>query len=825
MSKSVIIIGGGLSGLTAADEILQKNKQIKITVLEANDRVGGRSWSEEAQGAWFDNGGQWVGPHQKHVLSLAKRANSEFITQNRQGKKVLELNSKISYYKSDIPNKVNILALIEMQLLINKINKWAKQVPKDEPYKCKDAAYWDSQTVDSFIQQKVYFKDVRQLVEIGVRAVFGTEPSEISMLFFLWYTHQSEGFENLVETKGNQEKKIVGGSQSLSKFLVKEIEKRQGQVKLNKMVTQVIQDEKNVTVITQDGDKYYADYIIIAMPPVLTQRIHFTPQLSYDKELICQKNFMGSITKTSLFYKTEFWKEKGFCGETASTCKNHPVINIFEDSRPKSNGEVQPSLVVFSNGSITKFWQKKPIQEYHDIIKKTIYKWFQSEEALDPIQMKTTNWGDQEFNRGGPVGNFPPGVLSMLEKPLFANEGRIHWAGTEMAVEGQGFLDGAVQSGVRAANEILDRYEGKFKVLNTQSSEEITQDDEIFEILKQPINERSNQDLKRFLDKYKEINLFEDIRKQHGEQRMLDLCQQIKYQHVEKGQPLFYQGDKGSQFFIILKGEVGIYHHVYKKRENVEFQEDQNFQQAVENFQNLILHDEIEVQNQDQSENLAGLKKSSSLFSGRLSTLKTDRIYSKTNKQFDKQQKPDKYEHYDIDKLTDKELLEQIYVKYLKFIVNFEQGKQFGQLAIESKARRAATVIATEDSDLAVIDSKTYNNFLCGQQSEKLFQQNIDIFQDIDMEEFSGIFSFFNLKQYKYGQTVYEENEIGDGFYIINSGEFEVLKNEEIVDKKSAQYFGQDPISMKSLDICHLKNYSGKSHKQLKQVTFKSAQR
>lgn len=56
------------------------------------------------------------------------------------------------------------------------------------------------------------------------------------------------------------------------------------------------------------------------MPPACANRIKYEPQLSYDKEMILQKSFMGSIIKTSIKYKTEFWKEKGFCGESASTC-------------------------------------------------------------------------------------------------------------------------------------------------------------------------------------------------------------------------------------------------------------------------------------------------------------------------------------------------------------------------------------------------------------------------------------------------------------------------------------------------------------------------
>ena len=74
------------------------------------------------------------------------------------------------------------------------------------------------------------------------------------------------------------------------------------------------------------------------MPPVSVQRIQFLPKLSREREFICQKNFMGSILKILLLYKTRFWKDKHFSGETLSDCLDSPVFNAYDDSRPKENG-------------------------------------------------------------------------------------------------------------------------------------------------------------------------------------------------------------------------------------------------------------------------------------------------------------------------------------------------------------------------------------------------------------------------------------------------------------------------------------------------------
>lgn len=67
MNKSVIIIGAGLSGLTAADEILKTSPGVSVLVLEAMSEPGGRTKSKKINGAYFDLGGQWIGPTQKYV--------------------------------------------------------------------------------------------------------------------------------------------------------------------------------------------------------------------------------------------------------------------------------------------------------------------------------------------------------------------------------------------------------------------------------------------------------------------------------------------------------------------------------------------------------------------------------------------------------------------------------------------------------------------------------------------------------------------------------------------------------------------------------------
>ena len=63
MEKNIIVVGAGLSGLSAAEKLSKINQNVTITVLEAMDRVGGRTCSIKHKGAWLDLGAVWIGSH------------------------------------------------------------------------------------------------------------------------------------------------------------------------------------------------------------------------------------------------------------------------------------------------------------------------------------------------------------------------------------------------------------------------------------------------------------------------------------------------------------------------------------------------------------------------------------------------------------------------------------------------------------------------------------------------------------------------------------------------------------------------------------------
>ena len=441
-----IVIGAGLAGLTAARRLQAAGK--RVLVLEARDRVGGRTYSVDLAGDTIDLGGQWIGPGQDHVRALASELGVRSFPQYFHGKKILELGGERRTYKGLLPS-LPVRALIDLGVAIQRLEWMARSIPLAAPATARKAASWDDMTVAQWLERHVKTPEARKVLELATHAIFAAETRSLSLLYFLFYTRSGRSFTRLAQIPGGaQQERFVGGAQQLSEGLRDRIGAQH--VLLDSPVTALSHGPDQVVVRTPRGD-YTAHSAVLAVPPALAEGIHFAPALPPERAALHREMPMGSVVKCIVAYERAFWREAGHSGEVVSD--REPIGAVFDDS---SHDGGHPALLCFVLGDAARRFGALPEPMRRAAIIGHLVRLF-GDAAASPRAYVDKDWVADPWSSGCYVGLMAPGLLTRAGEGLRRPVGRLHFAGTETAVRWCGYLDGAIESGERAASEVLAR--------------------------------------------------------------------------------------------------------------------------------------------------------------------------------------------------------------------------------------------------------------------------------------------------------------------------------------------------------------------------------
>jgi len=445
-----------LAGLVAAREL--RSAGLGVAVLEARDRVGGRVLNATtSDGTVVEMGGQWVGPTQDRIIALIDELGLDRFPTYNTGDNVVHDGRRLRRYKGAIP-KLTPHVLLDIGQAQLRLDSMARRVPLDEPWTAKKAQVWDGQTIETWIRRNLRTTLAREMLRLGVRAVFAAEAADISLLHFLFYSHAGGLLDRLFNVSdGAQEQRVVGGTQLVAERLAGGL----GSAVTTQVAVGRISQRRGEVVVEGSGaaggsgaqgaggKSLSARRVVVAVPPTLAGRIDFRPALPPRRDQLVQRLPMGSVIKCMAVYDEAFWRAEGLTGQATDVVG--PAQLTFDNSPPSGSPGV---LLAFVEGAHARDLSRLSEDERRRRVVDSLVRFF-GREAAEPREFLQLDWSAERYSGGCYGAHLPPGVLSAYGPALREPCGSIHWAGTENSPVWAGYMDGAVRSGERVAHEVL----------------------------------------------------------------------------------------------------------------------------------------------------------------------------------------------------------------------------------------------------------------------------------------------------------------------------------------------------------------------------------
>ncbi|UOT03254.1 FAD-dependent oxidoreductase [Rhodococcus opacus] len=422
----VIVVGGGFTGVTASRELTQRGA--KVIVLEARDRLGGRTWTRESDlGKSLDFGGTWVHWTQPHVWAEIGRYDLPLVTSPVAEHGLWKVGDEI---RSGTTEKMFELLDPGMTAVLAGS---AEKLPNPFHFRpvSDELKALDHISIAEKIDELGLDAEQHALVE-GMWALNFSGRPEVGAYTqgLRWCALTGGNWQLLFEACATY--KLAGGTKTLLDAIGAQ---STAEVRLNSRVRRIEQDADGVTVTLTDGRTLTAREAIVTVPLNILNSIEFAPALPADIVSVADEGQASTGAKVWV-------RVKGDIGKTAALGPSSCALNFFQYEYDLDGD----SLIVAFGCDATRI----DVSD-RDAVEAALREWIP---GLEVVAVDGHDWvADNLSGQTWPM--LRPNQLVAVQNAAAEPHGRVRLAGSDYAEGWAGFIDGAIESGKTAAARIL----------------------------------------------------------------------------------------------------------------------------------------------------------------------------------------------------------------------------------------------------------------------------------------------------------------------------------------------------------------------------------